>query len=193
MHTNTNPQTRQCETRTGSAAPPPSRVDGESNNKSDKLRRLQAEIEARIANAWLFPQIGNVKGFTGAGPIMIVAERPSSTNGFGNRRADRLLYSLLKKYGAADAHITDVIKSRGRVVDPYPADISADRYFFDRELEIVRPTRIVAMGKKVHDLLQFALARTGIPIRQVWHYAYPARYSLDLEFEEQMRQALTDP
>lgn len=192
MHTNTNPQTPQYETRTASAATLPSRDDGESNYKSDELRRLQAELEAQIPNAWLFPQIGNVKGFTGTGPIMIVAERPS-TGQFGNRSAE-LLYSLLEKYGASDAHITDVIKSRGRVDDPYPADIAADRYFFDRELEIVRPTRIVAMGKKVYDLLQFALAGTGIQIRQVWHYAYPGRYPQRIEeFEEQMRGALTDP
>lgn len=89
MHTNSNLQTRQYDTRADSAALLLSRDDGESTYKADELPRLQAEIEARIPNAWLFPQIGNVKGFMGTGPIMIVAERPS-TGQFRNRSSDLL-------------------------------------------------------------------------------------------------------
>lgn len=155
--------------------------------KRTKLIELQAEIYAMIDKAWLFPSNGNVQGFLGTGPIMIVAERPSTGTFF--RTSDRLLYALMEKYGAANAHLTDVIKSRGKVGDPYPDDIRADRVFFDRELEIVQPKRIVTFGQKVHNLLQFTLAGSGIPVVQTWHYAsgrYPNKRAV---FEEQMKFA----
>ncbi len=110
-----------------------------------------------------------VQGFLGTGPIMFVAERPSTGN-FGGV-ADRLLYRVLEGLGAADAHLTDVIKSRGLVRAPYPEDIGPHRRIFDKEIEIIRPKRIIAFGQKVHDLLQFSLAGSGIKIVQVWHYS----------------------
>jgi len=124
-----------------------------------------------------------------AGPVMLVAERPS-TGHFGGP-SDGLLYSLLEKYGAAEAHLTDVIKSRGKVGEPYPTDMSPHRHTFDRELEIVKPTLIVTFGQKVYDLLQFSFAGSGITIRPVWHYAY-ARRGADkaISFEMRIKDAL---
>jgi len=89
--------------------------------KIQALEKLQKEIVADIPDPWLFPEHGRVKGFLGPGPLMIVAERPSTGKFCGP--SDCLLYFLLEKYGATDAHLTDVIKSRGKVDEPYPADI----------------------------------------------------------------------
>jgi len=144
-----------------------------SDSKMRLLEKLRDEIVAGIPDPWLFPERGQVKGFLGPGPVMLVAERPS-TGHFGGP-SDGLLYSLLEKYGAAEAHLTDVIKSRGTVDDPYPADMSPHRRVFYRELEIVEPTLIVTFGKKVYDQLQFSLAGSGITIRPVWRYAYTRR------------------
>jgi len=156
--------------------------------KRARLIELQIEIYATIENAWLFPESNGVQGFLGIGPLMIVAERPS-TGTFG-RRADRLLYSLLTEYGAGNTHLTDVIKSRGRVDDPYPTNIAPDKAFFDRELDIVDPKRIIAFGDKVHDMLRFMLAGYGIPVMKTWHYAtagrWPQRAAI---FSEQLRNA----
>jgi uracil-DNA glycosylase family 4 len=159
--------------------------------KREELEALQQEILAAIPNPWLFPSRGKVQGFLGAGSVMFVAERPS-TGGFGGT-ADHLLYSLLEKHGAADGHITDVIKTRGKVGDPYPEDISAHRRIFNREVEIVQPRLIVAFGPKVRDLLLFTLAG-AIPIRCVWHYSYTRRGpDKPAAFEEQIRRALGLP
>lgn len=156
--------------------------------KRAKLEQLQTEIYATIDNAWLFPESEGIGGFLGTGPIMIVAERPS-TGTFGSK-ADRLLYSLLGEYGAADTHLTDVIKSRGRVDDAYPANLAPDKSFFDRELEIVQPKRIIAFGDKVHDMLKFMLAGHGIPVLKTWHYANGGRWPKRADiFIEQMRNA----
>jgi len=125
----------------------------------------------------------------GTGPVMFVAERPST--GHFPSPADRFLYGRLEKYGAADSHLTDLIKSRGRVHDPYPDDIARHRRVFDREMAIVQPRPIIAFGQKVYDLLQFRLAESGIEIRQVWHYSV-ARWGTEKQsiIDAQIRKAL---
>ena len=160
-----------------------------SKAKVRQLEKIQEEILSTIPDPWLFPPIGKVKGFMGTGHVMFVAERPSM--GHFSSPSDCLLYNLLEKYGVADSHLTDVIKSRGRVGEPYPKNISSHRRIFDCEIEIVRPRLIVAFGQKVYDLLQFTLAESGIAIRQVWHYSYTRRGNdKPSAFECQIREAL---
>jgi hypothetical protein len=159
--------------------------------KSRQLELLREEILSTVPKPWLFPEKGHVKGFRGVGPVMFVDERPS-TGTFGGF-ADSLLYTLLERYGAANAHLTDVIKSRGKVKEPYPEDIEPHRRIFDREIEIVKPRLIIASGQKVYNLLLFSLALTGIKIQHVWHYSC-TRYRGEnpVIFGEQIRQALSE-
>jgi uracil-DNA glycosylase family 4 len=158
-------------------------------SKSRLLGTLREEIFSTISNPWLFPTRDSVKGFMGTGPVMFVGERPSTGN-FGGT-ADRLLYSLLERYNAANAHLTDVIKSRGKVGEPYPEDIAPHRRIFDREIEIIKPRLIITFGQKVYDLLQFSLAGSGIKVRQVWHYSYTRRGpDKAVTFEGQIQQVL---
>jgi len=160
-----------------------------AKSKTQLLEKLRGEIHATIADPWVFPEHGHVKGFLGTGPVMLVAERPSTGRVGG---PPRLLYSLLEKFNAGAAHVTDIIKSRGTVGEAYPADMGPHRRIFDRELKIVQPTLIVTFGTKVYDLLQFTLAGSGITIRLVWHYSY-ARRGADkaIAFEKQLRDALS--
>ncbi len=159
------------------------------NEKLSQLELLRNDITSTISNWWLFPTSGKVKGFLGTGDIMFVGERPS-TGEFGSR-SDLLLYTLLEKYGVADAHLTDIIKTRGKVGERYPDDIAQHRRVFDREMEIVKPRLVIAFGQKVHDLLLFSLANTGVRVQLTWHYAYTRRgKDKKVEFENQIRQAL---
>lgn len=157
--------------------------------KRRKLEALRDEIMSRLPAAWLFPSVGNVQGFLGTSPVMFVAERPS-TGGEFSGPGKTLLYPVLEKIGAANGHLTDVIKTRGRVDAPYPEDIATHRHFFDRELEIVRPRLIVTFGQKVYDLLQFFLAGRGIKIRQVTHYSHSGRWGKQAAFNAQLREVL---
>jgi len=116
-----------------------------SSSKTRLLEKLRDEILGSITDPWLFPEHGNIRGFLGTGPVMLVAERPSTGRVGG---PPRLLYSLLDKFRAGAAHLTDIIKSRGKVGDPYPADMGQHRRIFDGEVEIVQPTLIVAFGQK---------------------------------------------
>lgn len=93
--------------------------------KEQRLLKLTKKIESKIPNAWLFPVDpripGSVRGFLGGGRIMCVAERPSTGKGTFPDRSVRLLYDLLDELEIGDSHLTDVIKSRGKVDEPYPA------------------------------------------------------------------------
>lgn len=155
-----------------------------------RLEELSQEIMKTIPNPWRFPTRGKVHGFLGTGPIMIVAERPS-TGTFGTP-GDRLLYDLLEKLGAANAHLTDVIKSRGKVREPYPEDMALHRRIFDQELEIVQPRKIIALSQKVHDLLLFAMAGKGIKVVRVWHYSNARWGQRAAEVERQLTEALDE-
>jgi hypothetical protein len=107
-------------------------------SKTERLKQLKKEIEATIPDAWLFPvdpAIPKVQGFLGAGPIMFVAERPST--GKFPSRSDQRLYGLLDELEIEDSHLTDVIKSRGKVNEPYPEDMRPDKQAFEKEIEIV--------------------------------------------------------
>ena len=59
---------------------------------------------------WFFPpdEETGVKGFFGTGRIIFVCERPSTRGGKLPDKLDKQFYSLLKKYGFEDAHITDI-------------------------------------------------------------------------------------
>jgi len=140
--------------------------------QTKQLHLLRDEIAKSVHRPWLFPTRGAVQGFMGTDPIMFVGERPS-TGSFKGPAI--LLYTLLEDLGMSNSHLTDVIKSRGKVGEPFPSDISIHRRIFDREIDILRPRRIVAFGQKVYDLLQFALAGSDIVLRQVWHYSYLRR------------------
>jgi len=160
------------------------------STKTSQLELLQNDIRSKMPDAWLFPTLGNVQGFMGAGEVMFVGERPS--RGTVNSRPFGVLYRLLEKHAVTDAHLTDIIKVPGKVRDSYPDDIGPDRMFFDRELAIIKPRLVVAFGQRVYWVLQFALAGTGIPVRQTWHYAYLRWPGNCKEFEKQICLAL-DP
>jgi uracil-DNA glycosylase len=162
--------------------------------KTDQRRRLEQlaqEINETISNSWLFPERGKVQGFLGTAPIMVVGERPS-TGKFEDSSAV-LLYDLLEMHGAANAHLTDVIKSRGKVGESYPEDMAPHRHVFEQEIEIIRPRLVVAFGQKVYDLLQFFLAGSGIKITKVWHYAYTRRGADKVAGFKQQMQKVFEP
>ena len=164
------------------------------SEKLDQLEKLNAQIERTLSDSWVFPTYGNVKGFLGTIDVMFVAERPST--GKFPSRSDLLLYATLEKYGVADAHLTDVIKTRGKGGEPYPDDIEPHRKVFKSEIEIIKPCLVVVFGQKTYDLLEswglrYKLEKSGTVVRQVWHYSYTRRgKDKEIGFDNQIRQML---
>jgi hypothetical protein len=76
---------------------------------------------------------------------LILAERFPTTI---VKPGDTLLYAALLRHGAANAHVTDYVKSRGRASDEWPDDLEADAELFEQEVAIVQPTLLVALGDR---------------------------------------------
>ncbi|PYR47866.1 MAG: hypothetical protein DMF89_17620 [Acidobacteria bacterium] len=112
--------------------------------------------------------------------------RPSSEHGTLPNRSDRSsdparrLYSELKRQGFGRAHLTDVIKERalGRGVEEIERDkgrMERYRRYLQKEIEIIRPHLIVAMGARAYRILTDWLG-SDAPVRPIQHYSlrYPS-------------------
>lgn len=162
--------------------------------KTKQLKALYAEILA-AENSWTFPSHRGVQGFMGTGPVMIVAERPSMAKFDparvnAGRDAVSLLYDALRRYGGTEAHVTDYIKTRARGGAAWAEDLQAEACLFERELDIVGPTRLIALGERVFLTQRHSAAVRGIPLHQVLHYAYARRYRKTAKLMRQMKVAL---
>lgn len=159
--------------------------------KDVQLNLLHNDIKTEIPNYWVFPTENGIQGFMGTGgqnQIMFVGERPSSIkHGIDSHRIQ--FYKVLKRFNLHDAHITDIIKSRGTVNEPYP-DLKSDWRFFKRELTIVEPKLVFTLSEKVHQLLMLTLIERGITEVPIYHYSYAFRYNKIKEFNKQLEQGL---
>ena len=161
---------------------------------TEKLKRLD-DLRARIVrelyldewrDVWFFPPFDGVAGWRGTQRVMFVGLAPST--GYFPTEADRSsnparrLYAQLKRNGFGRAHLTDVIKERavGRDVGEIERDKARmERYrrYFRREIEIVQPRLIVAMGHRTDRILRGWRGRLGTeaPVLRIPHYS--ARFS----------------
>ena len=129
-------------------------------------------------------------GTGGEQKIIVLGERPSSVS-HGKDAGRAFLYSVLCEYNLQDAHITDLIKSRAKGNEPYPKSISDHWRFFQRELAIIEPVKILALSKKVYDYVYFpVMVERQIELIQIDHYAYALRYGKQDKFREQIRSAI---
>src|SRR5260221_14196019 len=111
-----------------------------------------AEIAALIDSHpdwWRFPAENAVRGFWGADPLLIVGDQPSTSEWPSSHPNRRAFYDRLPKVGAANAHITDLYKRRGKagaLRQGIPGDFGLHVELFRNELALVQPTRVVALG-----------------------------------------------
>lgn len=106
---------------------------------------------------WRFPSENEVRGFLGSDPLLIVGEQPSTSEWSPSHPNRRAFYDRLPRVGAANAHITDLYKRRGRagaLRDGLPHDFDLHVELFRNELAILRPTRIIALGHDAEALLK---------------------------------------
>jgi hypothetical protein len=147
-------------------------------SKKARLLALAALIDSHT-NWWRFPADGPIRGFLGTDPLFIVGDQPS-TSSWGPLHPNRqAFYGLLARLGAENAHLTDLYKVRGRpgsLKAGLPADFDAHLGIFRQELEIIRPSRVVALGDDAYRLLETQVPELRGILRQIWHFAYAASY-----------------
>ncbi len=159
---------------------------------SDALLGLANRISSH-KDWWLFPPENSIQGFMGRGPIFIVGDQPSRSEwslGHPNRR---VFYDTLLKLGLQNAHLTDLYKKRGENNElelGLPDDFLDHLSILQKEIEILRPTRIVALGQLAQRLLIQNLTGWNLSIPRIWHFSYVVREGRESEYEANMRDII---
>jgi hypothetical protein len=126
-------------------------------SKREQLLELASGKDTNLG-WWFFPTEDVVQGFLGTDQIFIVGIRPSTQT--KNNRNCRIFYDLLSKIGASNVHLTDIYKrpapSRDTEVES-EEDFQEHLLFFREEVNILRPTRVIALGKDAYDRLRWHL------------------------------------
>lgn len=154
-----------------------------------ELRKLEDKIKGRFGDsAWLFEEIGNVRGYHGTGlcekygkKIMFVAERPSKGGLKKSRTIEvlrkdlplMLFYRTLERYNLENAHITDFIKTKAKAGEWKYDDLKENLEIFEKEFTIVSPNVAIAVGKQSYHWLYLYLLIRKIDImpHQLMHYS----------------------
>jgi uracil-DNA glycosylase len=145
---------------------------------------------------WTFPSQDPVRGFLGVRPLMVVGDQPSTSSWPESHPSRKLLYETLIELEVPDAHLTDVVKRRGKGSESsrkLPADFRVHIGLLRREIEIIQPSRIVALGSSAEQLLLEHLPEVREKVRRAWHFAYGARPGRAGGFKAKLRTAIFGP
>jgi hypothetical protein len=110
-----------------------------------------------------------------------------------NNRNRRGYYDTLIKIGAANAHLTDLYKRRGssgELSRRIPDDLQEHVEFFRKEVELLNPTRVLALGDLAYQFLALLMPELTPKLKRVWHFSYAVRYGKLSEYESQLRDAI---
>jgi hypothetical protein len=155
----------------------------------DTLKQLQDDMRRELdGELFFFPEADGVKGFYGDGKVWFIAPKPSSKGSFPTRH-DELLYETLREFGVPNAHLTDISKIRGEVVDEIPEEeLEQNRPFFEREIEILEPELLVTVGNGAKTALERLDIAPIIERNHIRHYSWASRWGHEEEFEDDVAQ-----
>jgi len=163
-----------------------------TNEKKDALFELAENIRSH-EDWWLFPAQDSIQGFMGTDPIFIVGDQPSNSEWLPSHPNRIAFYEHLQRVGVPNAHLTDLYKKRGKsgtLRAGLPNDFHDHVSLFRREIEILQPTRIVALGHLAYRLLMQHVPEQRPALRRMWHFSYVVRYGKLLQYEADMRRAI---
>ena len=162
-----------------------------TDEKTQKLRQLAEEVHAQ-RGWWLFPSEPLVKGFMGLGSFFIVGDQPSTDPWPVEHPHRRAYYDLLADEGVGEAHLTDLYKKRGQageLKNGLPADFQEHLQFFLKEVDLLQPTTILAMGKDAYNLLRRHTPKLSKRCFRVWHFGAVRHGNLE-EFQTSLRNGI---
>jgi len=156
-----------------------------------QLHKMAAWIDAQ-PKWWRFPEEGSVKGFMGMGRLFIVGDQPSTSTWSPSNPNRRAFYDTLSSVGAADAHLTDLYKQRGMAGSlrgELPLDFSEHLQFFRKEVALLKPERVIALGDDTFNLLNRHVPEVRHILGKIWHFAYVGRFQKLQLYPGNMRAA----
>ncbi len=160
-----------------------------TREKETALKELAEKI-CTHKDWWLFPSQGSVKGFMGTDPIFIIGDQPSTDQWPPEHPNRKVFYETLQKAGLANAHLTDLYKKRGlsnSLKQGLPKDFHNHLNLLRKEIEILQPKLIVALGQLAQRLLIKNLTAWQPAIPRIWHFSYVVRVGRESQYEANMR------
>ncbi|OGN27663.1 MAG: uracil-DNA glycosylase [Candidatus Yanofskybacteria bacterium RIFCSPLOWO2_01_FULL_49_17] len=160
-------------------------------SKTDEMRKIRDEIlvlkesplyAERVKNK-VFPVIG--EGSHDA-KIMFIGEAPGKNEAATGRpfcgAAGKILDQLLTSVGIdrKDVYVTNIVKDRPPFNrDPLPDEMQIYGPFLDRQIDIIQPQVIAALGRFSMDYImrKFGLAAELAPISQIHGQAFESKAS----------------
>jgi hypothetical protein len=161
------------------------------SSKQTALLELAKEIDGH-PNWWRFPTQGTVQGFLGTGSVFIVGDQPSTSPWEESHPHRKAFYGNLQKIGIPNAHLTDLYKQRGfsgQLRGGLPRDFQHHLKILRKEIEIIQPSRIVALGWLAFNLMRQHTSELRPILRRMWHFSYAVRSGRLPEYERHMRIA----
>jgi len=157
------------------------------------LRELANEI-ASHKDWWLFPPQEPIQGFMGTDQIFIVGDQPSTAEWGPADPRRKIFYGTLQSVGLHNAHLTDLYKKRGyssSLQQGLPADFLDHVNLFRKEIRILAPKLIVAVGELAQRLLKQSLPEWRDPIPRIFHFSYVVKQGWDQkQYEANMRHII---
>ena len=160
--------------------------------KKKALLELAETIRSN-ENWWLFPSQDPIQGFMGTDSIFIVGDQPSKDKWGPEHPNRKIFYETLQKIALPNVHLTDLYKKRGdcsALKWKLPEDFSDHLNLFRREIEILKPTLIVALGELAQRLLIQNLTEWKPAIPRIWHFSHVVRAGKESEYETNMREII---
>lgn len=128
----------------------------------------------KLPDGWTFPAEENgVSGFAGLAPVFIIAEHPSFSEWPPENKGRRLLYDSLMACGAGEAHLTDIVKSRGKGHEwkKWPPErLRPHIDFLRREMDELKPKNLVLLGNDAQKLFSAHFANEAASAKMVPHF-----------------------
>lgn len=155
-----------------------------------KLEELKNAI--KNCNKCLFNEKTDARYCGGTGSdyrVMFICESPSTSGGtgifnneanFNATGADKLFNEYKQKYSLQNCYTTDFVKCGVPNEKPTKEKIKNCSEYLMKEIEIINPKVIIAVGKIAFDLLTEHI-HTKIPIIFMHHYSYIYRWCRNKE------------
>jgi hypothetical protein len=133
----------------------------------------------KLPDPWTFPaEEDGISGFAGLAPIFVIAEQPSGSRWPPGDRGRRLLYDSLRACGAEQAHLTDIVKTRGKGHEwrlwP-PERLRPHIDLLRRELAELKPERLILLGSDAARLFSTHFAKEAAAAKKIPHFGFLRR------------------
>ena len=144
-----------------------------------RLKEVRKEIGGKIKKKELWLFWDKEIEWDGKIRVAFIGLNPTEGKRPGNLEAFK---KILDHHGFSGAFVTDLIKIRNkRPDDNFWNTIHAE--ILKKEIEVVKPYFVIAIGKEVESVLRNPKYNLGVPVEKIRHYTRTNRDELNKDIE----------